>query len=46
MALIGYIYNAEGQRVAMGTISAWSCDPAVSGFQATNDYILGLRASR
>jgi hypothetical protein len=41
-ALIGYIYNAEGQRVAMGTISAWSCDPAVNGFRATNEYVLGL----
>jgi RHS repeat-associated protein len=41
-ALTGYIYNAEGQRVAKGTISAWSCDPSLNGFRPTNDYILGL----
>lgn len=40
-ALTGYIYDADGQRVAKGTISAWSCDPSVNGFQSTNDYILG-----
>lgn len=39
--MTGYIYNAEGQRVAKGSITAWSCDPAANGFQATNDYILG-----
>jgi RHS repeat-associated protein len=27
--------------VAKGTISAWSCDPSVNGFQTTNDYVLG-----
>lgn len=40
--MTGYIYNAEGQRVAKGAITAWSCDPSVNGFQSTNDYILGL----
>jgi YD repeat-containing protein len=42
LALTGYIYDAEGQRVSKGTISSWSCDPGVNGFHATNDYILGL----
>jgi trimeric autotransporter adhesin len=40
--LIGYVYNASGERVSKGTITAWSCDPAISGFTATNDYVLGL----
>jgi RHS repeat-associated protein len=40
--MTGYLYNAEGIRVAKGTITAWSCDPAVNGFDTTNDYILGL----
>ena len=39
--LTGYLYDAEGTRVAKGTISTWSCDPAISGFQTTNDYVLG-----
>ena len=33
--------DADGTRVAKGRITAWSCDPAVNGFQTTNDYILG-----
>jgi RHS repeat-associated protein len=37
----GYIYDADGTRVAKGRITAWSCDPAVNGFQTTSDYILG-----
>jgi RHS repeat-associated protein len=40
-AMTGYIYDADGARVAKGRISTWSCDPAVNGFQTTNDYILG-----
>ncbi|MGA7522332.1 MAG: RHS repeat-associated core domain-containing protein [Acidobacteriaceae bacterium] len=40
--MTGYIYNADGERVAKGSISSWSCDPTVSGFTTTNDYILGL----
>ncbi|MGD0941559.1 MAG: DUF4329 domain-containing protein [Terracidiphilus sp.] len=39
--MIGYLYDAGGTRVAKGTITAWSCDPGVNGFQTTNDYILG-----
>jgi RHS repeat-associated protein len=39
--LTGYVYNPGGQRVSKGTITTWSCDPAVSGFTATNDYVLG-----
>jgi RHS repeat-associated protein len=40
-AMTGYLYDADGTRVAKGHITAWSCDPSVNGFQTTNDYILG-----
>ncbi len=40
--MTGYLYNGSGIRVAKGSITAWSCDPALSGFQTTDDYILGL----
>jgi len=43
--LTGYLYDAEGTRVAKGNIAEWSCDPATSGLTGsttTNDYILGL----
>ena len=39
--MTGYVYDAEGKRVAKGTILAMSCDPSVNGFQATNDYVRG-----
>jgi RHS repeat-associated protein len=40
--LTGYIYDADGTRVAKGTIQRWgTCDPATNGFQATTDYVLG-----
>jgi len=39
--MTGYIYDADGQRVAKGTIAKWSCDPSVNGFQTINDYVLG-----
>jgi RHS repeat-associated protein len=41
-SMTGYLYDADGTRVAKGSISAWSCDPTANGFQTTNDYILGL----
>jgi RHS repeat-associated protein len=41
-AMTGYLYDADGTRVAKGTIQNMSsCDPAVNHFQTTNDYILG-----
>jgi len=40
--MTGYLYDAEGTRVAKGTITSMSCDPAVNGFQTTTDYVLGL----
>jgi RHS repeat-associated protein len=39
--MTGYIYDAGGQRVSKGTVFVMSCDPAISGFKPTNDYILG-----
>ena len=37
----GYIYNAEGVRVAKGTITSLSCDLSTNGFQLTQSYVLG-----
>jgi RHS repeat-associated protein len=37
----GYIYNAEGIRVAKGAIGTWSCNPATNGFTLTESYVLG-----
>jgi RHS repeat-associated protein len=39
--MIGYIYNAEGVRVAKGTISTFSCNTTSNGFTATTAYLLG-----
>jgi RHS repeat-associated protein len=39
--MTGYVYDAEGTRVAKGTITSMSCDPAVNGFHTTSDYVLG-----
>ena len=39
--LTGYIYEADGTRVSKGTITQWSCDPTISGFQTSQDSILG-----
>jgi len=39
--LIGYLYDAEGQRVAKGNLTSFSCDPTANGFQATSVYITG-----
>jgi RHS repeat-associated protein len=40
-----YLYDAEGTRVAKGTITSMSCDPSVNGLMTANgnetDYILG-----
>jgi len=40
--LSGYLYDADGTRVAKGSITVWSCDPTQNGFHTTNDYVLGL----
>lgn len=35
--MTGYIYNAEGARVAKGSITTMSCDPTANGFQPVTD---------
>lgn len=37
--MIGYVYDADGQRVAKGTITTFSCDVTVNGFQTQSDYV-------
>jgi RHS repeat-associated protein len=42
--MTGYLYDAEGNRVAKGIVQAWgSCDPAANGFQVSTetDEVLG-----
>jgi RHS repeat-associated protein len=39
--MTGYLYDADGTRVAKGAITSWSCDPTVNGFTTTSDYVLG-----
>jgi RHS repeat-associated protein len=42
--MTGYVYDAEGYRVAKGTITSMSCDPSVNGIATANnetDYVLG-----
>jgi RHS repeat-associated protein len=41
LAMIGYLFDAEGQRVAKGTITSWSCDTNTNGFNETNGYMIG-----
>ncbi len=39
--MTGYIYDAGGTSVSKGSMSAWSCDPTINGYQTTNDHVLG-----
>jgi RHS repeat-associated protein len=39
--MTGDLYDADGTRVAKGTISTMSCDPTANGFQFTENYVLG-----
>ncbi len=38
--MTGYIYDAEGRRVAKGSIQSMSCDPSSNGFSLTESYVL------
>jgi RHS repeat-associated protein len=41
--MTGYVYDAEGRRVAKGSITSWVCDPTSNGFSPTlskTDYVL------
>ncbi|HUN86148.1 MAG TPA: hypothetical protein VMU48_17345, partial [Terracidiphilus sp.] len=39
--MTGYLYDANGARIAKGTITTMSCDPTANGFQITENYVLG-----
>lgn len=39
--LIGYLYDADGARVAKGSLTAFTCDPTKNGLQVTASYIVG-----
>ena len=39
--MTGYLYNAEGQRVAKGSLTAFSCDMTANGFALTRESVLG-----
>ncbi|HEY6448719.1 MAG TPA: RHS repeat-associated core domain-containing protein [Acidobacteriaceae bacterium] len=38
---MGYLYDAEGNRIAKGTITTLSCDLSSNGFAQTDTYLLG-----
>jgi RHS repeat-associated protein len=40
-SMTGYLYDAEGNRIAKGSITTMSCDPSANGFSSTNDFLLG-----
>jgi hypothetical protein len=40
-SMTGYLYDAEGNRIAKGSITTMSCDPSANGFSSTNDFVLG-----
>jgi RHS repeat-associated protein len=43
-SMTGYVYDAEGNRVAKGAITSWSCDPSANGLEISGnetDYVLG-----
>jgi RHS repeat-associated protein len=39
--MVQYLYDAEGHRVAKGSITSFSCDTTQNGFTATTVYVLG-----
>jgi len=39
--MVGYLYDANGTRVAKGTITSMTCNPGSNGFQLTESYVLG-----
>ena len=40
-SMTGYLYGADGARVAKGAIGSWSCNPAANGFTAASTYVPG-----
>jgi hypothetical protein len=45
-SMMGYIYDAEGHRVAKGTITTLSCDVTTNGFTPTNSYVVGAKGEQ
>jgi len=41
-SLIGYVYDAEGNRVGKGSLTSFSCDRTTNGFSATAGIIVGF----
>ncbi len=39
--IIGYLYDAEGTRIAKGTRTSWNCDNSGNNLTITTSYILG-----
>ena len=39
--MMGYLYNAEGQRVAKGSLTTFSCDLTQNGFVPMRESVLG-----
>jgi hypothetical protein len=37
MTMTGYVYDADGNRVAKGTITSMSCDPTQNGFETSGN---------
>ena len=35
--MTGYVYDADGNRVAKGPITSWSCDPTTNGFESSGN---------
>jgi RHS repeat-associated protein len=45
--MIGYQYDADGNRVGKGTVTNWqSCDITTNGYQPTNDFVLDQSGSQ
>ena len=38
---VGYLYDADGNRITKGKITSMSCDPVTANFQLTASYVLG-----
>jgi RHS repeat-associated protein len=39
--MVGYLYDAEGNRIGKGSIQQWNCNTDTNGFSLTNEYLLG-----
>jgi RHS repeat-associated protein len=39
--MVGYLYDAEGNRIGKGSIQQWNCNSDTNGFSLTNEYVLG-----